>query len=258
MTPDIQSYLLSWSNEIEARSNRVRQLIGDAHWLSDGHHKESLLREFLVRYLPLEVRISRGFVKSTSDFRRCSPEVDILLADPRLNPPLFSEGDLLIVDSTAVAAQIEVKTTFNKKNLNDALQNVGSTQLLIGDFREAAQVWKGVCFFAGGVDRTPESFWQTTKDCLTEVSASFSKQDLQFVAPTCIATLDRYCCFIDQTAPTKVTVKICDVGKLSFPCAFADLFSALRRRNGGAVLGGLDNVVESLDVAPPLVKELSL
>jgi len=40
MKPNVHSYLCSWSDELVSRANRVRMLIGDAHWLSDGHHKE--------------------------------------------------------------------------------------------------------------------------------------------------------------------------------------------------------------------------
>lgn len=50
-------YLESWSNELIARASRVRQLIGSRHWLSDGHHKEMLVREFLKRYLPVTLEI---------------------------------------------------------------------------------------------------------------------------------------------------------------------------------------------------------
>ncbi len=258
MTPDIPAYLQSWSSEIEARSSRVRQLIGDAHWLSDGHHKESLLREFLIRHLPTDICISRGFVKATRCLEKCSPEVDILVADPKLNPPLFSEGDLQIVDSSAVIAQIEVKTTFSKPALKDALENISRTQSLLGDFTDSAQVWKGICFFVGGAERTQESLYDTLEATLREVATSLRAEQTNFVAPTCIAVLDRYCCFMDQTESTKITIKLCDVGKLSFACAFADMFSALRRRHGGAVLGGLDNIIDSLQVPTPLCTELSV
>ena len=54
------SYLAISSQELEARAQRVRTLIGDAHWLSDGNHKEALLREFLRRYLPPELVITMG------------------------------------------------------------------------------------------------------------------------------------------------------------------------------------------------------
>jgi|WetSurMetagenome_2_1015567.scaffolds.fasta_scaffold39068_1 hypothetical protein len=260
MEPDIQSYLLSWSNEIGARKNRVRELIGDAHWLSDGHHKESILREFFLRYLPRDLNIGRGFVKTTRDLTLCSPEVDILVSDPRLNPPFLFDGDLQIVDSSSVIAQIEVKTTFCKSTLKDALLNVCRTQLIIGNYRDTDQVWKGIYFFSGDTKQTLEDLINMTEAALKEVASSLANNEppVQMIVPTCIAVLDRHCCFLNQTSPNNVSIKLFDLKQLSFPCAFADMFSAMRRRNGGAVLGGLDNVIESLNVAKPLTREVSL
>ena len=113
-------YLESWSKELHSRADRVRQLIGDAHWLSDGHHKEAILREFLRRYLPVHVQVSRGFIRRalTDD---CSPEVDILIADLMANQPFFNEGDLLVVSPSSVIAHMEIKTKFGKSELLDAL-----------------------------------------------------------------------------------------------------------------------------------------
>lgn len=258
MKPDIKLYLHSWSNEIDARKNRVRQLIGDAHWLSDGHHKESILREFFIRYLPKDFNICRGFVKTTRDLSICSPEVDILVSDPRINPPFLFEGDLQIVDSSTVIAQIEVKTTFSKSTLKNALLNVCRTQSIIGNHKEADQGWKGIFFFTCDAKFTLESLLDMTEEALKEVAASLEAEgpQVRLIAPTCIAALDRHCCFLHQTSPRNISLKIFDLGELSFPCAFADMFAALRRRNGGTVLGGLDNVIESLPVPIPLTREI--
>lgn len=259
MMPDIKSYLDSWSSEIDSRKNRVRHLIGDAHWLSDGHHKESILREFLIKYLPKNLNIGRGFVKTTRDLTLCSPEVDILVSDPRLNPPFLYEGDLQIVDSSTVIAQIEVKTLFSRKVLKDALLNVGRTQTIIGNYKDTDQVWKGVCFFSGKANSTLESLLNIIEVALKELAKELAseKPPVSLIVPTCIAVLDRHCCFLQQTSPNSVSIKLFDLGSLSFPCAFSDMFSAMRRRNGGPVLGGLDNVVESLNIAKPLTREIT-
>src|SRR4051794_17511886 len=47
LLPNRQRYLVSLAEELYAQANRVRDLIGDAHWLSDGHHKEYLLIDLL-------------------------------------------------------------------------------------------------------------------------------------------------------------------------------------------------------------------
>lgn len=253
MKPDIKSYLNSWSDEIDSRKNRIRHLIGDAHWLSDGHHKESILKEFLIRYLPNDLNIGRGFIKTTRDLTLCSPEVDILVSDPKLNPPFLFEGDLQIIDSSAVLAQIEVKTTFNKSTLIDALKNISRTQSIIGDFKETSPVWKGISFFTNGTNSSLEKLVIMIEAAIQKAL----KNEQVAVVPVCIMVLDHYCCFLDQTSSNEALIKLFDLGTLSFPCAFVDMFSAMRRRYGGSVLGGLDNVIESLDIAKPIIRKIT-
>ena len=43
-----QSYLESLAAELQSQSERVRSLIGSAHWLHDGRHKEHLLAEVVA------------------------------------------------------------------------------------------------------------------------------------------------------------------------------------------------------------------
>lgn len=260
MRADIQAYLESWSSEIDARKNRVRQLIGDAHWLSDGHHKESILREFFSNYLPKDLSIGRGFVKTTRDLTQCSPEVDILISDPSLNPPLFSEGDLQIVDSSSLVGQIEVKTTLNKRNLVDALCNVSRTQALIGNYSDADAVWKGIFFYTTHQSMNIKRLLDLTATTISDSASQLRSRAnaCEFIAPTCIAALDGYCCFLIQESARQVAVKVFDLGSLSFPCAIADMFSAIRRRRGGAVVSGLDNAIETLNVPAPFTREILL
>lgn len=87
MLRDPLACLESWSDELLSRASRVRNLIGDAHWLSDGHHKEELVRAYLVRHLPKAYRISRGFICSTDAKTRVSPEIDVLITDEAAELP---------------------------------------------------------------------------------------------------------------------------------------------------------------------------
>ena len=41
-------YHKSIARELEATKDRIRQLIGDKHWLTDGEHKEAVLRRVLM------------------------------------------------------------------------------------------------------------------------------------------------------------------------------------------------------------------
>ena len=101
--------LESWAEELLSRASRVRNLIGSAHWLSDGHYKEDLVKEYLVRHLPKSLRVSRGFICSTDSATRVSPEIDVLITDEESELPWFAEGELVIAPPTAVRGQLHVK-----------------------------------------------------------------------------------------------------------------------------------------------------
>ena len=79
ITPE--RYLRSLADELRAQSQRVRDLIGDAHWLTDGFHKEFLLAEIIRRHLPGSHIAGRGFVVSPSHLEVRSREQDILVVD---------------------------------------------------------------------------------------------------------------------------------------------------------------------------------
>ena len=85
------SYLQSMTNELDSIRDRVRQLV--KHWPTDGHFKESVLRQFLRRHLPESVTVGTGFVVN---FEEASGEIDVLVIDRNM-PTLFKEGELLIV-----------------------------------------------------------------------------------------------------------------------------------------------------------------
>lgn len=106
---DINSHLKSLSSEIDALKNRVRDLIDDAHWLTDGEWKESVLRTMLRRYLPANIGVGRGFVVRPDS---CSRQIDILLYDTA-KPVLYRDGDLVMVTPDAVEGIIEVKATLS-------------------------------------------------------------------------------------------------------------------------------------------------
>lgn len=251
------AYLTSWSQELEARAQRVRALIGDAHWLSDGNHKEALLREFLRRYLPPELVITNGFVRSPSAENNCSPEVDILIVNPSAHPPFFAEGELQIVPPTSVVAHIEVKTTFTADNLKNALSNICRTQTVVGRFADASRIWRCICFYAIPESRTTETIIETISHAikhLIEEQGQFSSDaTLLSHLPTCIVTVSGYLGFFSLNDDEQLRIRLFELGDLSLSCALADLFSSLRCRNGGTVIGELDDLIEALDIPEPRI-----
>src|SRR5688572_11633847 len=102
---DPAEYFESLTSEMGALKNRVRQMIGDAHWQTDGEWKETVLRNVLRRHVPNNVGVGRGFVISPI---RPSAQIDILLYDTG-KPVLYRDGDLVVVTADAVLGLIEVK-----------------------------------------------------------------------------------------------------------------------------------------------------
>ena len=116
---DVKKYFLSLGQELDALKERVRYLIADRHWQTDGEWKESVVRQVLRRHLPIDVVVGRGFVVSPEE-AKTSSQIDVLIYDGS-KPVLFRDGDLVFVTADAVLAVIEVKTDITPATLRAAL-----------------------------------------------------------------------------------------------------------------------------------------
>lgn len=125
---DRHSYLRSLAGELKEQSKRVRDLIGDKHWLSDGHHKEHLLAAQVRRHLPSGFVASRGFVVNPNQPTECSCEQDILIVDTQKEAPVFSQGDLVIAFPHTVVGAISVKTKISKESVEDTVRGLNSAR----------------------------------------------------------------------------------------------------------------------------------
>ncbi len=145
--PNRHRYLISLANELEAQANRVRDLIGDRHWLSDGHLKEYLLIELLRRHLPAGMIASRGFVVSPQDPDQCSTEQDILILDTLLEAPLLNQGGLCIALPQTVRAAISVKTTLKAKTIRESVEGLQSVRNVVRRAGDPRRLWCGAYYF---------------------------------------------------------------------------------------------------------------
>lgn len=157
--PDRHAYFRSLAEEIIAQSRRVRNLIGNKHWVSDGHHKESLVRAVIERHAPSTVLVSRGFVASPTVPDLCSREQDILLVDTRHQGPLFNQAGLVIALPSTVIATISVKSTLRKTELTDSIDCINTVRTVCA--RSSANppsIWCGAFFFQADtvVEANPE------------------------------------------------------------------------------------------------------
>lgn len=126
---NFEAYLQTITREIIAQGDRVRQLIGDRHWLSDGTHKEAVVCAVLSRFLPSSVTASKGFVLGTHDGTICSKEQDILIYDTTSNAPLFDQSGLTILMGRQALATASIKSTLNHSSLWGSLDNQLSAHL---------------------------------------------------------------------------------------------------------------------------------
>lgn len=129
---DIAAYYRSLDAELQAKKNRVRNFIADAHWLTDGEWKESVLRSVISQHLPDSIKIGRGFVICENDV---STQCDILLYRSDF-PVLFRDGDLVFVTADAVIGIIEVKSTLDTNKYQQALDKLAAVSLALGVYRK--------------------------------------------------------------------------------------------------------------------------
>ncbi len=120
----LQAYFESINHELTGCKDRIRNIIGDQHWPSDGQHKEWLVKNILRRHAPRRVSIGNGFIIAPSSWNRekyCTHQIDLLIISSS-KPLLFCEDDFYIVTPDAVLALIEVKTRLDKKKLSEELK----------------------------------------------------------------------------------------------------------------------------------------
>ena len=122
MLPRPQDYFRSLSAELDIQADRVRSLLGDRHWVSDGGHKEAILRGFLEKHLPSGTLVSRGFLVNPLSAIECSREQDVVILDTLVAAPLFDYGGLVVASCEQALACISVKTSFGRPEFTDSLQ----------------------------------------------------------------------------------------------------------------------------------------
>jgi hypothetical protein len=148
----ILEYHRSISKELESTRNRIRHLLGDAHWPTEGEYKEAILRRALRTYLPGTLRVGRGFVSYPN--HRSSTQIDVLITDTRY-PTLFQEGDTVIVTPEAVRAIIEVKTTL--RTPGDFGKVICTLGRAVADIREAGNTQCQAGLFVYEKSNVPDS-----------------------------------------------------------------------------------------------------
>ena len=142
---DAKAFQESINSELLIVKDRVRKLIGNAHWGEDGRHKESVLKNVIKRFLPNNISIGTGFVisKRGEEFKQTT-QIDIILCNNNY-PVLFSDGDFIITTPKNVVAIIEVKTKIRNSDFNDIIIKSSENGKLIN--RDRRKIFNGIFSF---------------------------------------------------------------------------------------------------------------
>ncbi|MHA1169484.1 MAG: DUF6602 domain-containing protein [Candidatus Hodarchaeales archaeon] len=103
------------------------------HSPSIGSFHEHLVREAIKPFLPARFSIKTGFIFAPPN--NTSYQCDLLIIDNQESPPpLFQDGDLVVVLPLSVVCVIEVKTRLTKKTFYDAIINLHRSRQISKDF----------------------------------------------------------------------------------------------------------------------------
>lgn len=122
-------YQKSLNRELDIFKDRVRNLIGNAHWGEDGRYKEDKLRNIIKSKLPNKLSVGTGFILNSISptENMLSKQIDIIVYDNN-HGSLIEEGNFVIVTPSSVRAIIEVKTNISssrtdKNGLSKIVEN---------------------------------------------------------------------------------------------------------------------------------------
>lgn len=149
---DFLAYHKSIGEELKTSEKRVRNLIGDSHWLTDGEHKESILRKVMNDFLPEIYRVGTGFVcyPNSESTMKNSGQIDILITS-KFNPTLYKSGELHFVTPECTNAIVEVKTELsNGENIKKVLLKLSKEVKTIRENSNEQRCWAGLFVYNQG------------------------------------------------------------------------------------------------------------
>ncbi len=159
----------SITEELNTIKDRVRNLVGNAHWGEDGRYKEAILKNVIRRFLPTNLSIGTGFVirKNNKDEPQVSKQIDIIIYESTI-PVLFSEGDFVITTYKNVRGIVEVKTKIRIGELQEIMQKAKENGELIGK-----DIFNGIFSyeFDGNINsNTIDQALKGAKNCVNHIS----------------------------------------------------------------------------------------
>ena len=132
---DLAEFFGSTALSLRTQGQRVRNLIGESHWQSDGTYKERLLKQAIREIIPSAIKVGDGFLiyrKNNEKEYEVSRQIDVLVYDDRFVAPIFHDGDFVIILAETALAAIEVKSSWgeNYAALKDGVRKLQSAHHL--------------------------------------------------------------------------------------------------------------------------------
>src|SRR2546430_11387371 len=125
--PDIE-YFDSFRKELEGKFQRVKRLVDDRS--ASGNYHEEILKTVLRNFLSKRLSVKSGFIYAGPG--KVSNQIDIMIIDENVPAAyIFQDGDFAIVLPESVVAIIEVKTTLDATQFDEAVNNIASAKKLI-------------------------------------------------------------------------------------------------------------------------------
>ena len=229
--PNPAKYLQSLHFEVKHQSDRIRNLIGDKHWLSDGIHKESLISSVLIRHLPHSFSLGTGFAIHPNSIQESSKELDITIIDKRFEAPIHSQFGFEVCFCTQLAGSLSVKSKLDKNSFTSTLDNLVSVAKL--QISGHSKPWLGGIFFDDELE--PSQFLNSLSNWYNndnEINAAFNqlKEFRMFLGTTgkCLATIQN----IEGSGQITSNLAIFDCPNTAFAIMIADLSADLSERAG--------------------------
>lgn len=158
-------YQKSIAKELLITKDRVRNLIGKAHWATDGSYKETILKNVLKRILPKSLGVGSGFIliyENEEVFP--STQIDIIIYDTSI-PLIFQQDDFIITTPLAVKGIIEVKTKIFTNTLAETIEKASNLKIFLN-----GNTFNGIFSYESSIDFENEIVQKSLKDCKGNVN----------------------------------------------------------------------------------------
>jgi hypothetical protein len=129
MTFEIMSYYRQVAiHNIEKAVAAINASSSIEHSLKKGRLREIVVSELILPFLAPHTKVATGTI--VDHYGNQSNEIDVILYDERITPPVLLTSSEGIVPCHSVLATVDVKVGLNKTELKKAVENARSVKLL--------------------------------------------------------------------------------------------------------------------------------